>query len=124
MIVRTKQELENAMKNKLQSFEVEGELAEKIKKGQKITRLSKATLSLLGASIAGIAAAPVTGGVSGIAGLTGATTIATITGMEIAVIMAVAFIGLSVLIALFKDYSIEEETDLPNGKIKLKLARK
>jgi hypothetical protein len=124
MIVHTKQELENAIKNKAQSFEVEGDLAEKIKKGQKITKLSKTTLALLIVSIAGIAATPVTRGFSGIAGSAGVITIATLTGMEIAVIMTVAFLGVGLLIALFRDYSIEEEVDLPGGKIKLKCTRK
>lgn len=123
MIVHTKQELENAIKNKAQSFEVEGDLAEKIKKGQKITKLSKTTLALLIVSIAGIAATPVTRGFSGIAGSAGVITIATLTGMEIAVIMTVAFLGVGLLIALFRDYSIEE-VDLPGGKIKLKCTRK
>ncbi len=124
MIVHTKQELENAIKNKAQSFEVEGDLAEKIKKGQKITKLSKTTLALLIVSIAGIAATPVTRGFSGIAGSAGVITIATLTGMEIAVIMTVAFLGVGLLTALFRDYSIEEEVDLPGGKIKLKCTRK
>ena len=81
-------------------------------------------MTLLIVSIVGIAATPVTRGLSGIAGSAGVITIATQTGMEIAVIMTVAFLGVGLLIALFRDYSIEEEVDLPGGKIKLKCTRK
>lgn len=126
MIVKTKQDLESALKNKVEYFEVEGELAEQLKKGQKITTLSKVALSVLTASIAGIALAPATGGVSGVMGLTTATAIATLTGLEIAVIMTVAFVGVRMLMALYKDYEVEYEYEIDpkGGKSKLKCTKK
>ncbi|MDO4776876.1 MAG: hypothetical protein Q4A06_05390 [Cardiobacteriaceae bacterium] len=123
MIIKTKSELENALKNKVQHFEVEGELAENLKKGQKITTLGKFSLAALIASLAGVAAAPVTGGIAGVIGATGAASVAALTGLEIAVIMAVAFVGSGMLIALFKGYDVEYEIDL-SGKTRAKFTRK
>ena len=123
MIIKTKDELENAIKNKVQNFEVEGELAENLKKGQKITTLGKISLSILIASLAGIVATPATGGISGAWGFAGAATVATLTGLEIATITAVAFLGIGMLIALFKDYNVEFEKDT-EGKFKAKFTRK
>ena len=123
MIIKTKDELENAIKNKVQNFEVEGELAGNLKKGQQITTLGKISLSILIASLAGIVATPATGGISGALGFVGTTTVATLTGLEIATITAVAFLGISMLIALFKDYDVEFEKDT-EGKFKAKFTRK
>ncbi len=123
MIIKTKDELENAIKNKVQNFEVEGELAENLKKGQQITTLGKISLSILIASLAGIVATPATGGISGAWGVAGAATVATLTGLEIATITAVAFLGIGMLIALFKDYNVEFEKDT-EGKFKAKFTRK
>lgn len=124
LVVKTKDELQKAIDNKINHFEVEGELAEKLKKGQKITTLGKFTLAVLTVAIAGIVATPATGGISGVAGFSAASTVATLTGLEIAVIMSVAFLGIGMLIALFKDYNVEYETDPKNGKVKAKFTRK
>lgn len=104
--VTSKEELEKAINDKCHEIIVKGELAEKVHRGKVVTTLGPLALIALGVAIAAI---PFTGGTSliafsaahGAAALTGA---AAFTGMEIATIAAVCFIGLAVLIALFKDY--------------------
>lgn len=117
LIIKTKDELQKAIDNKVEQFYVEGELAEQLKKGQKITTLGKIALGVLTASIITV---PATGGVSGVVGL---IAVKTLTGLEIAAIMAVAFLGVGMLIALFKDYNVEYETDLNSGKVKAKFTK-
>lgn len=108
--VNTKSELENAHEERYEEIIVEGSLADKLKTGKKIVYLGSTTLALL---IAAIAAAPFTGGLSFFA----ATPIAMLTGMEIAVIIAVAAVGVALIIAVFKDY---EEIEYSEGRLILR----
>ena len=96
--VRTKPELEKAIKNGVQNIIVKGELAEKIHKAENVKNLSKPVLLLLGASLA---ATPFTGGVSGVVGVTALTAT---TGMSIVAITAVAFLGLALIISITNGY--------------------
>ena len=96
--VRTKSELESAVNNKVRSIIVRGELAEKINKAEGIKKLSKPALAVLGVSLA---ATPFTGGISGAVGLAGLTTT---TGLSIVAIMAVAFLGLALILSITNDY--------------------
>lgn len=96
--VRTKSELEQAIKNGIKKIIVRGELAEKIQKAEGVKNLSKPVLVLLAASLA---ATPFTGGTSGVVGIAAITAT---TGMSIVAIMAVAFLGLSLIISITNGY--------------------
>jgi uncharacterized protein with ACT and thioredoxin-like domain len=106
--VRTKEELKRVKEQKVQEFVVVGELAEKLYKARKISKLSKAAiLALAGAVGAGAVATPVTAGASlGVSALVvGATT-----GVSATVIWAaVAAGGLLLVYALYKDYEVRIE---------------
>ena len=96
--VRTKEELENAVNNKVEKIIVKGDLAEKIHKAESIKKVSKPALAILGAALA---ATPFTGGVSGVVGVVGLTAT---TGMGIVAITAVAFLGLALILSITNDY--------------------
>ncbi len=114
VIVTTKSELEVARKNKASVIIIEGELAGKVKKSKKIAYASGGTITLIGAAVV---AAPVTGGLSMFA----AAPVAALTGFEIAAIIAVCFVGVGLLVALFKDY---EEVEFDGSRSRLVLKRK
>ncbi|MBY0453605.1 MAG: hypothetical protein K2Q11_01815 [Burkholderiaceae bacterium] len=54
-----------------------------------------------------MAATPLTGGVSGVSGIVGATALTITTGMSIALITAVAFLGLSLVLKITDGYDRE-----------------
>jgi hypothetical protein len=117
-IVRTREELKVAQESGVPEITVIGDLAEKLKKAKKVAGLGGAALATLGAAI-GIATvtAPATGGLSYVAFATSAAPVAAMTGLEIAAIIYAAFLGIGLLIALFKDY---EEISFEDGKMILK----
>ncbi|KNE85343.1 hypothetical protein [Aggregatibacter aphrophilus] len=115
--VETKEELEKAMKNGEKEIVVIGELAEKLHKSKKVTKFGAPTIAALTAAIA---AAPFTGGISTTLGV---SAIATLTGLEVAVIIGVVFIGISLLIVLYKDYE-EIEVDMDKRRLKLRKKQK
>jgi len=96
--VKTKTELEEAIKSKADKIIVKGDLAEKIHKAEAIKKVSKPALVILGAALA---ATPFTGGVSGAVGLVGLTAT---TGVGIAAITAVAFLGLALILSITNGY--------------------
>jgi len=114
VIVRNRQELDVAMKSKSELITIEGDLAKKLQKAKKISKLSKAGLAILTATL-GVAAvtAPVTGGIS----LLAAAPVAAITGVEIAAIIAASALGIALVLAIFKEY---DEVSYNDGKLKLK----
>lgn len=105
------------MKAGIAEIAIEGPLAEKIHKSRMITKLGIGGLASLGAIVAALGLMPVTVGVSGIA----AAPVAALSGLEIATVIAVATMGLGLLIALFKDY---EEIEFSTTPPKLKLRKK
>lgn len=114
LIVETKGQLKRAKDNKVKEFTVVGELAEKLYKAQKISKLSKrAVMILAGAVGVGAVAAPVTGGLS-----LGATALAASTVGSGAIIAAIAVGGVILVYTIYKDYSFEVERE-KNGKIKV-----
>lgn len=115
--VETKSELENAKDQKVPEIIVTGELANKLKKSKNIALLSGAALATLTAALAAAAfTAPVTGGLSFLA----AAPVAALTGAEIAAIIAVSAIGISLVLAIYKEY---DEISYEDGKLKLKRKR-
>jgi len=109
--VSTKSELEAAKDKKYSKIIVTGELADNLKKTKKIAYMSGAAIAAL---IATIAATPFTGGLSGVAGFTAA---AAFTGVEIGVIILAASVGVTLIVAIFKDY---DEISYNDGKLVLK----
>lgn len=109
MIIKTKEELKKAKENNIKEFVVVGELAEKLNKASKVSKLSKrAAIILAGVIGAGVVTAPFTGGAS--LGITGAGTAATATttGVSSGVIYAaLAAGGLLTVYALYKDYNVK-----------------
>jgi len=116
LIVRTKEELKRAKKNKIGQFIVVGELAEKLKKSQNIAKLSKrAAIGLAGAVGVGVAAAPFSAGTSLGASAVVATGAAASAGVSASVIMAsIAVGGILLAFAIFKDYNVSFKMG-PNG---------
>lgn len=110
VVVRTKAELERAQENKAGIILIEGELANKVRKGRGVAKASGATIALV---VAAFAATPFTGGLS----VLGLVPVATLTGFEIAAIIAAASLGLALIIAIFKDY---EEIEAGDGKLLLR----
>lgn len=113
-VVRTKKQLEQARLDKVEYIRIEGDLANKVRRGKKIAKASGVTLALLTTALA---ATPFTGGMSMFA----AAPIAAMSGFEIAAIIAAASLGLALLIALYKDY---EEIEVDDGKIIFRKKRK
>ncbi|CAM8428451.1 MULTISPECIES: hypothetical protein [Enterobacter] len=110
VIVRTKDELERAQKSKAETIRIEGELANKVRKGKTVAKASGVTLAAIAAVLA---ATPFTGGLSTM----GLLPVAAYTGFEIATIIAAASIGIALLVAVFKDY---EEIEAGDGRLVLR----
>lgn len=109
--VTTRDALKKAQAEKYDVIYVEGKLAQDVKDAQVVTKLGKGALAVLSAGIAaalaGIAAAPATGGAS--VGLTvaAAAPIAVTTGLSIPAIVLISVLGVSAVIAMFRDYDVE-----------------
>ncbi|MFA7240757.1 MAG: hypothetical protein WC091_11640 [Sulfuricellaceae bacterium] len=95
--VTTKNELESAKNNGYEEIIVSGSLANDLKKSKSIAYAGVTTIGILTAALA---AAPFTGGISALA----AVPIAALTGFEIAAIIIAASLGITLIIAIFKDY--------------------
>ncbi|WP_031430827.1 hypothetical protein [Methylomicrobium agile] len=99
--VNTKEELSQAKNSNASEIVVIGELANKLKRAQKVTLLSAGTLAVITALLGtATITAPVTGGMSYFV----AAPAAALSGLEIATIIVAASLGISLIIALFKGY--------------------
>ncbi|HHD2753882.1 TPA: hypothetical protein ACOTG0_002704 [Clostridium perfringens] len=116
--VTTKEQLKKAIDEKYDEIIVKGELAKKLHKSRKIKKLSRAKIGMLTAALtAGAASVPITGGLS----LAVATPIAALTGLEIAFIIAVFFVGISLVIAVYNGY---DDIEFSQNPLKLRLRKK
>lgn len=110
--VQTKNDLKKAIENKADTIIITGSLADDVIKGQKLAKLDKIALASLGftasAIAAAVATAPVTGGASIAVAVPVAATLAAMTGLEIATIIFICVMGVSVLWAFYKEYDIIE----------------
>lgn len=112
VVVRTKEELQEAVKNKAASIRIEGPYASIV--AQKIRSRKKKKKVAMGASalllLGGAAAAPFTGGTS-LVGAVGATalglTIGTVTISTAELAMILGVIGGLGAFAIYKDYNIK-----------------
>jgi len=135
--VKTKKELKSAIDKKYEEIIIVDSLANQLKKAKPIAFLGAAALSVI---IVAVAAMPFTGGASvasipiatGIAGLTAATSsaiavgsaaagAATLSGIEIATIILAASVGITLIVAIFKDY---EEISYKDGEMALRRKQK
>lgn len=112
--VATKEELKTARENKLAQIIVVGELADKLKRTKKIATLGAVALAAIVAAV-GLAAvtAPETAGLSFVA----LAPVASLSGIEIATIILAASIGLSLILAIYKDY---DEVGYKEGELILR----
>lgn len=110
VVVTTKDELEKAVKDGVDTIVVRGELAQKVKAIKELQAKGKMAM---GAIIATLAAAftltPVTGGLSVVA----AAPIAATTGLSVVAIMAVFFLGITLVVLVTDRY----DTIKAKGKI-------
>lgn len=120
LIIETKEQLKKATEEKQDSFIVVGDLAKKLYKTRKISKLSKkAAIAITLAFGFGAIGAPVTGGLSlgaaaaGTAGIGGSATV--LTAMSIG--------GVIFLFALYKGYDAEFEA-VPGGTVRVKFSKK
>ena len=103
--VTTKKELKQALKRNEQHIVVEGELADKIKKMKQLEKGAKITSGLL--VLAGIALIPFTGGSSAIPAIGFTATEGGLTLSLVEVLAIVGVLGLTLTIALSKNYDIK-----------------
>ncbi|EGT0013082.1 hypothetical protein ACV3T5_07055 [Clostridium perfringens] len=116
--VTTKNQLKEAVDKNYDEIVVNGELAKKLNKAKNIKKLSGATIGVLAATLSvGAATAPITGGLS----LVAAAPIAALTGADIALIIAVSFVGLALVTSIYKGY---DEIEISKNPWKLKLKKK
>jgi hypothetical protein len=116
VIVRTKEELEKAVSNKVKTIIIKGELAEKVNLSLKV---KKSTLILLAGATASIT---LTSGLS--LPLTAAFTAPALTGEGIALIIAIIFLGIALVLALAKDYKkVSFKVKTGNNEAELVLER-
>ena len=118
--VTTKQELEAAMNKRIKEIIVKGELADKLNRSRKIARLGTASIAVITAAVAGSAAlVPATGGLSLGVGAVGVTAAAAATGTSVATIIAASALGITLVLAVFKNYKvIEVETGFMSLSLK------
>ena len=115
--VRTKQELESAVESRCERIVIEGDLARKVKKGKKVRNLSTVALMAVAAAVATL---PLTGGASAVA----VAPVAATTGLRVAQLVAIGLVGLSLLLAVWKEYQ-EIECELgPGPRLVLRLKKK
>ncbi|MFB5282461.1 hypothetical protein [Peribacillus sp. Hz7] len=107
LIVKTKEQLKQAKENKVKEFTVVGDLAEKLYKAQKISKLSKkAAVALAGAVGVGAAAAPFTAGTS--FGITAFATTAAASAVGTGTIIAAISVGGVLLVyTIYQGYSFK-----------------
>jgi hypothetical protein len=97
MTVRSKAELQDAIRGREREITVEGPLAKHLHHGRKLPGISRLALAVLAAAIVGI---PISGAISGVA----IAPIAALTGVEIALIIAAIVLGIALLKTVWRDY--------------------
>ena len=109
--VRTKEQLQAAYDAGKAEIVVEGGLATRLRVGSKVRHAGRWALTVLGVATRFTGrVASTTANLSGMS-KGSASGIAAITGLEIALIIAVSFVGLSLLIAVLKDYEYVEVSE-------------
>ena len=118
--VSTKTDLELAKSRGYAEIVVLGNIADNLKRTKKITYTSVAALAIISAALIPLAvvvspaANPVT---VGLISRFAAAPVATLTGLDISTIIIASSLGLTLIIAVFKDY---EEISYEKGKLVLR----
>ncbi|KAA0796731.1 hypothetical protein DN398_25380 [Bacillus sp. JAS102] len=116
--VSNKEELELAIKNKVSTILCTGDIAEKVNRSYKMKTVSKFTLPILAAAIAGI---PFTVGMS----TTAIIPVATLSGLEIAAIAAIIYLGFTLVKQIISEYDkVSFKRNPKTGKIEIVIERK
>lgn len=97
IVVRSKKELECAIERKEKDIVIVGELAEDVKRTERVKTLGPIALGTLGTALAAI---PFSGGLSTF----GVIPIAISIGLSPAIIILIITIGLTLILTLIKDY--------------------
>ena len=126
IIVKNKEELERAYREKADKIIVQGEFAKKIKKVESIKKITPQKLAALGIAStvigAGVATGPVTGGAGYAVSVVTATSISVSTGIAVSVIMLACTISITLLVSVFNDY--ETNVRFKGNGIEVELERK
>jgi thiamine monophosphate synthase len=112
--VKTREELARAQKSGVDEIIVVGDMADKLKKAQKISKLGKWGLAVLTACLGAAAiSAPITGGISLVAAIPATAT----TGVGVVALITASMLGIALVYAIFKDY---EEIECSPGRLVLR----
>lgn len=104
--VYDKEQLASALENKIEKIMVYGELAAKVKQSYQIKKYSTVAIGAMGVAIAAASVAPFTGGLSLVVATPIAMSVALTTGIDVAIILAVIFLGLGMVLLMTKNYKI------------------
>ncbi len=116
--VANKDELEYAIKNKASTILCTGDLAKKVNRSYKMKTVSKFVLPVLAVSIAGI---PFTAGMS----TTALIPVATLSGLEITAIVAIIFLGYTLVKQIIDKYDkVSVKTNSKTGEFEIILEKK
>lgn len=118
IVVRTKDELQNAIDNNATHIIVRGDLAEKLNQASVIKKLSAPAIAAL---VAAIAAMPFTGGVSGAMGF---AALAALTGTEVIALTAIVFLGVALLMQVSNDFTFSFKAKNEMGEAEMDLKHK
>ncbi|MEZ7892686.1 MAG: hypothetical protein QMC67_13155 [Candidatus Wallbacteria bacterium] len=108
--VKTKEELEKAKNDKVEEIVILGELAKQVHNGRKIISIGKIALGIITTLIV---TTPFT--------TIFAAQIASFTGVEIALILSIIFVGIGLLLAIWKEY---DEIEYSDGHLKIRRKKK
>ena len=126
-IVKNSKELKKAVADKILKIIVVGSLAKKVDKAYKIKELSRIKMILLSSLGVGVGVAIVTAILTGKIKMLASTpvmaSIATLIGIEILTLIAVAFMAISLILLLSKDYKKSKIKVNKNGQFEVKLER-
>jgi len=107
VVVKTKDELEKAVKDGLDRIVVKGELAQKVKATKELQAKGRAAMGIAMTTLAAaFALAPATGGLS----FAAAASIAATTGLSAVTIIAVFFLGITLVMLITNGYHIKIDT--------------
>lgn len=116
--VSTKEELKKSVDVGYDEISIRGELAQKVATAYKIKKYSKVAIGALATALAATA-------ITGPIGMAFAAPIVAVTGMEIAIIIAVAMLGFALVMALTDKYELEVDIGKDEkGDYRIKVIKK
>lgn len=116
MVVTSKEELEKAKEAGVDTIIVKGEFAEKLYKARKLTTIGSVALAAI---VGVVGTTAVTGGLS----MAALAPVAAMSGIDVAIIIIAATIGIGLILALYKEYEVIE-VGYDSGGMVLRLEKK